>query len=208
MYRKIASWEGFLDNKIEELEDNPIQVNEISNIKDLLKRQKDREYCSFEFRNNLASKKRIEYLKISHVLEGREAFVYETTYLDNGGRFYIADYAIGINLDDTSDSTYSIKSEEIDKKNKKKNIMDNTYDRLYVHFIIEDQLYHQSYDQFLNNEIFDLFSSDGKLDRAYLSLLDIKVCFDPLHNDHTKEEFKLIISVTTPIKDRINLIKS
>lgn len=210
MSNSLILWQNPLALEIENSEVQE-RIEEYEKIQEILKLQADREFCSFEFQNNLAKKTHLKYLKISHIFEGKEAFVYHACDLKHNGRFYIDDYAIGIELGADMEKGFAIKNNKVDKDSNKKKDLDNVYDRLYVHFVIEENgkqmLYHHCYDQFFNNELYDLFNTEGFLNREYISLLHIRLFFDPLFNDHTKEDFRLRLSISSPMKDTIKIVK-
>ena len=102
---------------------------------------------------------------------------------------------------------FAIKQDKVGKNKKNENV----YDRLYVQFVIDlngvPTLFHQCYDQLFNNELYDLFNTEGFLDRQYISLLHVRLFFDPLFNDPTKDEFRLRLSISSPMKDTIKIVK-
>lgn len=222
MANSLIQWENPLAIEIENSGDQD-RINEYEKVQEILKLQADREYCSFEFQNNLKDRLNLKYLKISHVFEGREAFVYHACDLKHNGKFYVEDYAIGIELGSDEENRlkndqslieekgFVIKKNKVDKDKNEKKDFDNVYDRLYVQFVIEENgkqtLYHHCYDQLFNNELYDLFNSEGFLKREYISLLHIRLFFDPLYNDHKMDDFRLRLSISSPMKDTIKIVR-
>lgn len=210
MASSLIQWENPLALEIEN-KNNQELLDQYEQVQELLKLQADREYCSFEFQNNLKERLNIKYLKLSHVFEGREAFVYHACDLKHNGKFYVEDYAIGIELGVDQTKGFAIKNDQVDKDLNNKKDHDNVYDRLYIQFVIEENgvqtLYHQCYDQLFNNELYDLFNTEGFLNREYISLLHIRLFFDPMFNDHKNEDFRLRLSISSPMKDTIRIVK-
>lgn len=194
--------------------ENPMSLDK--NIKDHLRRQKDRGYCKFTFTNNLEDEYTLAYLKITHVFEGRDAFVYEHCGLEFDQTLIIDDYAIGIDLNAQGEGKLHVSTTktEHDKNDKNKKSKDNVYDRLYIHFIInkdnEQELFHHCYDQFFENNLMDLITTtDGKISEKILKLTNINVFFDPefdkYDSKNKNEMYKLILQVVAPTGDRINI---
>lgn len=182
-------------------------------VRALIDNQIDREFCEFIFLNNLEEDVEIVYLKVSHVFEGRDAFVYEACNLQNKDSFLVQKYAIGIDsvieeVDSNSSKGLVVTIEEKNKKGTKDK--NNVYDRLYIHFVIKDKegklhVFHHCYEQFFGKDLLDLIYVDGKVNRKYINLTSIRVFFDPDYDNHLKGDLKLRISVTTPVGQLINV---
>ena len=212
MGKRFIKWKNELDQQVKATK-NEEKIKELGAVRELLKKQTDREYCTFEFQNNLKKKLKIKYIKISHVFEGREAFVYHACDVKHQGTFYVKDYAIGIDLNhDQKGKDFDIDNKKVLKRGEHKRLNpDNVYDKIYVQFVIDDEgkevLYHHCYKEIFDKADYDLFKSEGKLDRAYLSLIHIRLFFDPLFNDHTQSDFKMRLSISTPLKDTIRVVE-
>jgi hypothetical protein len=181
-------------------------------VRNLIDNQADRDFCEFQFLNNLELDAEIVYLKISHVFEGRDAFVYEACNLENRDSFIVQKYAIGVDTDDTISDQESSKGVVIDtSSNKGEKDSDNVYDRLYVHLVIKDKEgnlhpFNHCYKQFFNKNLLDLITVDGKINRKFINLTIIRVFFDPDFDNHTSDKgLKLRISVTTPLGQLIDI---
>lgn len=185
-------------------------------VRELVDKQIDREFCEFQFLNNLEENLEIVYLKISHVFEGRDAFVYEACNLQNQDSFIVQKYAVGIDsVIDGVDAAYNkgliVTTEEKQKKDSKEvKDRENVYDRLYIHFVVKDKdgnfkVFHHCYNQFIDKDLLDLIYVDGKVNRKFINLTVIRVLFDPDHDNVTKGDLRLRISVTTPVGQLITV---
>ena len=136
-------------------------------IEKLQKNLPARYKCTLLFKNNLFVSNstnfeiNIKYLKIGHVIEGHDVFVYERVNIENNKSILFDNYIIGGALGDVSAITTTPVSKPVKENNKID--LDNLYDRLYVQFVLEkkfydnagnlietiEYLYNQSYNQFL-----------------------------------------------------------
>ena len=185
-------------------------------ISKILKDQADRAFCKFTFKNNLEDKYTIDYIKISHVFEGRDAFVYEYTNLEYDQELIINEYAIGVDTsaEYTGSVNVSLKT-DVDKDRDKKKDKNNVYDRLYIHFVInrngQQELFHHCYEQFLDRHLMDLITVNGNVSEKMLALTNINLYFDPNFDKYDpgnkNEMYKLILHVIAPALDgeRINI---
>lgn len=199
-----------------------LKVSEIDFLLDLDRIQDKlpgRAKCSLTFKNNLVGEKcKIKYLKLGHVLEGQEVFIYERMNIDPNKSVHFDNYIIGTNIGHVSgDHEGKVVTKKITDNNGKQNNLDadNIYDRLYIQFVIEkvvdgftrEYVYNQSYSQFLKEQLIDLFavknSPNGKAIEEMLDLVNIQLYFDPKYNTISKEQkadelrLKLAISIPT-----------
>lgn len=160
------------------------------------------------FRNNLEGQDcRIKYIKLGHVIEGHDVFVYERTNIDKGSAILFDNYVIGGAIGHVTGTHGNIpEAKAINEKGKKD--LDNLYDRLYVQFVLEKKVgneikeivYNQSYDQFLKREFMDIFAlKEGKVN---LEAFNIQLYFDPKLNkvdgSTIKDKLRLKLSVSVP----------
>ena len=185
-------------------------------VRELIDSQIDREFCEFQFLNNLEENLEIVYLKVSHVFEGRDAFVYEACNLPNNDSFIVQKYAVGIDsvvdgVDEASNKGLVVTIDEKQKKEGKlEKDINNVYDRLYIHFVVKDKdgnykAYHHCYEQFFDKDLLDLIYVDGKVNRKFINLTVIRVLFDPDYDNVSNGDLKLRITVTTPVGQLINV---
>lgn len=189
----------------------------LSEINRIQKQLPGRAICSFTFKNNLISvdgnsKPIIKYLKLGHVLHGQEAFVYERVNVSPDFPVYFNQYVIGTNISNkkvtVSEEGVNVSSKVL--KGEHKLVEDNIYDKLYIQFVVErevggvkkEYVYNQSYQQFLKEELFDIFAVTGTLTPEFLNLMNIQLYFDPAFNKITNnsdgDTLKLRLAVTMP----------
>ena len=194
-------------------------LNYLIDIERIQDKLPGRVQCSLTFKNNLESvdgkKYSIKYLKLGHVLEGQEAFVYERMNIKNRTSVLFEKYFIGTNL--KTKFTDHVPEDKVVKDNKNKRDGNNIYDKLYVQFVIEVEsngvkreiVYNQSYEQFLKEELLDLFSIDGfnpnnESAVEYFKHMNINLYFHPRYNSIVKgdgsDDLRLTLGVSMPTK--------
>lgn len=175
--------------------------------------------CDLTFKNNLnGGNYRIKCLKLGHVLQGMETFVYERVTIPANDMLTFSDYVIGTTVGHVVAGDTHLKTQEVSesapgttpKNPVKRKDIDNVYDKLYIQFVIEKEIrgevkeivYNQSYEEFMRQEMLDLFAVGKKFEPEMLKFIQIHLFFDPLHNTISPntviDDLKLKLSIYIP----------
>ncbi len=196
---------------------NPVDAEVISAIDN----QKDRDFCKFQFTNNLECGSTIAYLKIGHILLGRDAFVYDEIELDANSSFFVPQYAIGVHTSEkgslnTENEKVTVSNERVGKNTANRN---NVYDRLYVHMVIRTKTgklltYHHNYELEKMKEFEDLITimdnhkrvESKAVARKMVNNTTISMAFHPEYDNlNVSSDLRLIFNVVNPFGTSIEL---